>query len=454
MFMLQIMFGQSKYYVDNLSVNVKRGMRKKIEMGWLPNLAPLGYRNDRDTSTIVIDPDRFPLLRRAWELLLTGAYSVRQINTIVNTEWGFRTPVRKKSGGRPFSLAGTYRMFGNPFYAGVLDWYGGWKPGKHEPMVTLEEFNRVQTILHRPARTKPETHAFAYTGLIRCSCGLAITAEEKIKPSGRRYVYYHCTRRARPRCNEPSVRVEVIDEHIWAFLQNIQIPESVERLLAEAIRKGDAESRELKEKKLASATQALGKTRQELRTLTDLRVRELISDEEYVERRGELQKRELESQQAIHNCGSDAPLMSELVGSVVLLKKYAADWFLEGNREDKRLFLQSICSNSVLSGGLLSIQARIPFEHVEKPVDCLYWRAIVETIGTDPAKERDVRTLVACVKCLKARADARQSGTDVPPPSPSLAMQKTAPRGRASWRASRELRPASAHDPAPRDRAA
>ena len=28
MFMLQIMFGQSKYYVDNLSVNVKRGIRR------------------------------------------------------------------------------------------------------------------------------------------------------------------------------------------------------------------------------------------------------------------------------------------------------------------------------------------------------------------------------------------------------------------------------------------
>src|ERR1700743_1099388 len=45
MFMLQIMFGQSKYYVDNLSINVKRGMNKKASLGWLPNKAPLGYKN-------------------------------------------------------------------------------------------------------------------------------------------------------------------------------------------------------------------------------------------------------------------------------------------------------------------------------------------------------------------------------------------------------------------------
>ena len=43
MFMLQIMFGQPKYYADNLSVNVKRDMRKKIAMGWWATQAPLGY---------------------------------------------------------------------------------------------------------------------------------------------------------------------------------------------------------------------------------------------------------------------------------------------------------------------------------------------------------------------------------------------------------------------------
>jgi site-specific DNA recombinase len=37
-FMLQIMFGQSKYYSDALSDNVKRGNQSKAEKGWRPNL--------------------------------------------------------------------------------------------------------------------------------------------------------------------------------------------------------------------------------------------------------------------------------------------------------------------------------------------------------------------------------------------------------------------------------
>jgi len=42
-FMLAIMFGQSKYYVDALSENIRRGNRTKRERGWLPSRAPIGY---------------------------------------------------------------------------------------------------------------------------------------------------------------------------------------------------------------------------------------------------------------------------------------------------------------------------------------------------------------------------------------------------------------------------
>ena len=61
-FMLSIIFGYSKYYVDNLSENVKRGIRARIQRGWLSTRAPIGYLNDPKTKTIVIDPERFPLM--------------------------------------------------------------------------------------------------------------------------------------------------------------------------------------------------------------------------------------------------------------------------------------------------------------------------------------------------------------------------------------------------------
>ena len=63
-FMLSIAFGQSKYYVDNLSENIKRGIRQKIRNGVYSGPAPVGYLNDPKTRTIVIDKDKAPLIRK------------------------------------------------------------------------------------------------------------------------------------------------------------------------------------------------------------------------------------------------------------------------------------------------------------------------------------------------------------------------------------------------------
>src|SRR6266849_2081549 len=132
-FMLSIIFGYSKYYVDSLSENVKRGIRAKAENGWRPNHAPLGYQNDKESKIIVKDPVRFPLVRKIYELMLTGAYSPRQIAVISRDEWALRTPQKKRRGGKPLSIATMYRILGNPFYAGLILWEGQIYPGKHEP---------------------------------------------------------------------------------------------------------------------------------------------------------------------------------------------------------------------------------------------------------------------------------------------------------------------------------
>src|SRR3546814_12766646 len=98
--MLSIIFGYSKYYVDSLSENVKRGNRAKVSQGWRPNMAPLGYRNCKETRTIVRDPDRFPLVRRMFELMLAGTHSPRDIYILARDDWCLRTPQRSRSGGR------------------------------------------------------------------------------------------------------------------------------------------------------------------------------------------------------------------------------------------------------------------------------------------------------------------------------------------------------------------
>src|ERR1035437_9753900 len=52
--MLHNDFGFSKYYVDSLSENTKRGLREKVRRGEYPGPAPIGYLNDYRTKKIIV----------------------------------------------------------------------------------------------------------------------------------------------------------------------------------------------------------------------------------------------------------------------------------------------------------------------------------------------------------------------------------------------------------------
>ena len=79
-FMLSIAFGQSKYYIDNLSENVKRGLRQKLRNGVLPAKAPWGYKNNEELGTIEIDEDKSKILKKAFELFADGEKSFTDIS--------------------------------------------------------------------------------------------------------------------------------------------------------------------------------------------------------------------------------------------------------------------------------------------------------------------------------------------------------------------------------------
>jgi len=79
LFMLNIAFGQSKYFVDNLRENVKRGLRQKIRNGVWPGWAPVGYLNNARTRGVDIDPEKSPLVIKVFELYATGAYPLHSL---------------------------------------------------------------------------------------------------------------------------------------------------------------------------------------------------------------------------------------------------------------------------------------------------------------------------------------------------------------------------------------
>lgn len=384
-FMLAIMFGQSKYQVDSLSENIRRGNRTKRERGWLPGQAPIGYLNARSESgekIIVPDPERFPVLKRLWELLLSGGYSVSQLLDIGTNELGLRTPKRKRVGGGPLGLSGLYRILSNPFYAGHILYQSQWHPGKQQPMITVGQFEQAQILLGRTSRARPKGHVFAYVGLMKCGhCGCSITAEEKVNRYGSRYTYYRCTHKRRSLvCRERSLEERALERQVLEFLKYIYLDHAeLKRFLA------IVESERTKERQInGSVKDALKQTilacARNLDNLTKLRYRELITDDEFLRQRAELTQEDCKLKQRLDQLNTEQWI--EPSQKLFLFSNRAVFWLAHGNTSEKRLILSTVGSHLLLKAKKLSIDAKKPFQILQASGSIRDWWRVVNDVRT------------------------------------------------------------------------
>ncbi len=223
-FMLQIAFGQSKYYIDNLSENIKRGIRQKLKNGLWPQMAPLGYLNDKNTKLIVIDKDKAKLIKESFELYSTGKFSLRRLCETINN-LGLLGRKQKTLG------IGNYQYFlKNPFYCGLIRYNGELYEGKHEPIIAKKLFDKVQEVMESKSKpNKKKLKYFVFRGFIRCAeCGCLITAETQ-----KGHNYYHCTKR-KIKCSQKYVREEYLAEQINGYIQKVSLPDDwAENIISE-----------------------------------------------------------------------------------------------------------------------------------------------------------------------------------------------------------------------------
>jgi len=382
-FMLAIIFGYSKYYVDALSANIKRGNRTKIMNGWRPGMAPIGYLNDPTTRTIVPDPKTFRLVQRLWDLMLTGGHSVRELHQMADAEWGLRTTRRRRSGGKPLALSAIYHLLANPFYAGLLTHQGRVYPGKHKNMVTVDQFDRVQVAIKRPRRPRPSKRRFAYTGLITCGeCGRAITAEVKRNRWGSEYTYYHCTkRRLDYKCCQPAISLETLEEQILQFLEQITPPPGFQDWALARLRQDQSRFNEILDARKKTLHAAMRSAEGQLKNLTRMRLRDLLNDDEYLQERQALEREQIRLSQAVETANRDTTGF-EPCESVIRFSNRAVSTFRTANLDQKRLILEIVSSNPTLRGKELSIHAAKPFRRWDDSAAFPIWRSRLEEVRT------------------------------------------------------------------------
>jgi len=181
--------GMANQYIRDLSRNVKRGMQTKLEKGYWPNYAPIGYFNK--DGKVFPDKEKAKYIVKAFELYSTGGYSVKEISDILFQE-GFRS-----RSGYKYHKSKIYKILFNPFYYGVMRMHGEFYAGKHKPVISKELFDNVQLALQGKNHSKKQKHFFALRGFFRChKCGCLLTATLK-----KGFTYYYCTN-GKGNCNE------------------------------------------------------------------------------------------------------------------------------------------------------------------------------------------------------------------------------------------------------------
>lgn len=373
-------------FIDDLRANTKRGLRERLARGWTTSVPPIGYLNDVVKKTIVVDEQRFPLVRRMWDALLSGSMRPDQIRTMANDDWALRTPQRQRVGGKPLSRSHVYRIFTNPFYMGVIALRDGRSyPGAHAPMITREEFARAREILGRTGRARPVRHEFAFTGLMKCgNCGAAITAEEHIKPSGRRYVYYHCTRRRMraEKCREAAVSETEVVGQIAEPLRRLTIPTEILDWLRAKVEGLSVADRHRQNAVSETLKQALAAVEREQANLLTLQLRDLVTIELYAAKSRELTDRRITLQERIADVERSNAELSRRIAEVLDFASAVRERFIRGTGVQQRELLEALGSNYRLAGKKVHFQLETPLAVLADANGSSNWLRVVDDLRT------------------------------------------------------------------------
>lgn len=230
-FLLMILCSQAKLENDNKSINVKRGLRTRCEMGLWPAPAPVGYLNEKRVDRkgcIYIDQERAPVIKKMFEKVAYEKWSGRKIFHWLKFELNFKTAL----GNHGLTMSNIYLILQNSLYYGEFEYpkkSGNWYRGKHEPIISKELYVQVQQqIKSQIIRTYDKE--FAFTRLMVCGlCGSGICADEKFKKfkngNIHRYCYYGCTKARDKNCKCGYISEEDLITQLINLMDTIDLNE-------------------------------------------------------------------------------------------------------------------------------------------------------------------------------------------------------------------------------------
>jgi site-specific DNA recombinase len=355
----------AKFYLGNLQEEVKKGLAEKASQGGWVCHAPLGYVNDRDTRTILPDPLRAPLVRHAFERYATGVVSLSDLANELHA-----MGLSHVRSGHKVYASSLHWVLRNPAYCGLVRYKETIYPGKHEALISLDLFQRVQQRFEPNRRgNKEQNHVFALRDFLTCAeCGCKITAERQ-----KGYVYYRCTHgKGREVCTERAyTREEKLLEQVEGILASIEIgPDILEALVQESRLLDEAEAGGC-EAEREGLERAIAENRAKTDRLLDSYLENLLDKDGYQRKARELGEERLALERRVQATDSAQENgRTARIETVLQTAGSARTRFLEASTEGRRELLSTVLLNATLHRQeIQDFQLKSPYDALQMDAD-------------------------------------------------------------------------------------
>lgn len=274
-----------------ISEEVTRGIKRKVEVGGFPGYAPLGYRNVREplphggeVRTIAIDEERAIILRWGFVTYATGLYSITDMVTLLAAR-GLRSRGNRRYGPRRLNHSAVHALLSNPFYMGKFFYKGKLYQGRHEPLISEELFEKVQTVLkaHQLSGERDRKHHHYLKGTIRCDCCNHRLVYSRAKGNGGTYEYFACPINQRRECTQRVQRVDAVEAAIEQHYKTVTLTKHDQDLLVREMERYLAKQAATSKQEITHCENLLADLREQERKLMGKYYADQISEEFFAE---------------------------------------------------------------------------------------------------------------------------------------------------------------------------
>ncbi|MEP7167418.1 MAG: recombinase family protein, partial [Candidatus Woesebacteria bacterium] len=229
-----ILAGFAQLDNDIRSERAKNGLRARFLSGLISGRPPIGYVFQAGFA--VKDIKTWNIVKDGWELMATGTKSLNDIAKVM-TDQGLRI----QRGNREYKIRAqtANRIFRQKFYAGKItsETYPEEVQGQHTPMITEEQYYKVQAIIdgRNPnkialAQRTHENTEFPLRRIVKCAnCGVGLTGAWSKGKMGKKYAYYWCA----SKCNYKCIPASTLEDTLITLLHDISPKEATLTLFLE-----------------------------------------------------------------------------------------------------------------------------------------------------------------------------------------------------------------------------